>query len=455
MMLEIKEKYLNNGLKIVMCKKQGMPVIIVNSAFHAGSKNDPPDKTGLSHFIEHLMFTGTANISGGDFDGILSANGGESNAFTANDYTSYYLTLPSSGLELGLWLDSDKFTGFTADEESLRIQKEVVLEEKLQVHDNSPYGTVEEESSKRLFPSNGYRWNIVGSAGHINSFTHEDVNKYYHEFYKPSNAILTIAGDIDYDVTEKLINKYYDDIPGRSGDGSGNGSGDVSGNGSGDVSGNGSGDTGGKKLLRNAGEKKRNNPDTHFIEAGEEVIFDNISLPARFIFYRIPESGSKEYYALKVLSSVLSAGESSRLQRRLIHDRNYANEIYSYVSGMELGSFLSISCFCNEDTATEEAGKEIDNIIDDILNGGLKDTEIEKAKNKIKTNYIIKLQSILQAADKLTYFGLIRGRASLVNEEIEKYDAINKSDILNTAKEYLKKNNRVVLNYLPAKVKEQ
>ena len=446
-MLEIKEKYLNNGLKIVMCKKQGMPVIIVNSAFHAGSKNDPPDKTGLSHFIEHLMFTGTANISGGDFDGILSANGGESNAFTANDYTSYYLTLPSSGLELGLWLDSDKFTGFTADEESLRIQKEVVLEEKLQVHDNSPYGTVEEESSKRLFPSNGYRWNIVGSAGHINSFTHEDVNKYYHEFYKPSNAILTIAGDIDYDVTEKLINKYYDDIPGRSGDGSGNGSGDVSGNGS--------GDTGGKKLLRNAGEKKRNNPDTHFIEAGEEVIFDNISLPARFIFYRIPESGSKEYYALKVLSSVLSAGESSRLQRRLIHDRNYANEIYSYVSGMELGSFLSISCFCNEDTATEEAGKEIDNIIDDILNGGLKDTEIEKAKNKIKTNYIIKLQSILQAADKLTYFGLIRGRASLVNEEIEKYDAINKSDILNTAKEYLKKNNRVVLNYLPAKVKEQ
>ena len=432
-MLEIREKYLNNGMKVVMCRKPGVPVITVNSAFHAGSKDDPPDKTGLSHIMEHLMFTGTANISEGDFDGILSANGGESNAFTTNDYTSYYLILPSSRLELGLWLDSDKFVGFTANEESLKIQKEVVLEEKLQVHDNSPYGTVEEESTKRLFPSNGYRWNIIGSAKHIKSFTLEDVNKYYYEFYKPSNAILTIAGDIDYDETEKLISKYYEDLPRRWADGS----------------------TGVIKLRPKTGRRKGNNSDTSDIKAGEDVIFDNISLAARFIFYRAPESGSKEYYALKVLSSVLSAGDSSRLQKRLMHDKNYANDIYSDVTGMELGSFLSLICFCNEDTTTEEAGKEIDIIINDILNGGLKDSEIEKAKNKIKTNFIIKLQSILQVTDKLTYFGLIRGRASLVNEEIEKYDAISKSDILDTATEHLKKDKRVVLDYLPQKKEKE
>jgi predicted Zn-dependent peptidase len=211
-MIEFRESVLKNGIRLVMSRKPEIPNVIINSSFHVGSKDEMPTKTGISHLLEHLMFSGSANIPDGKFDEILHANGGESNAFTTQDYTSYYLSIPSSKLELGMWLDSDRYAEFPVNDEGLEIQRKVVMEEKLQVQDNTPFGSLEYESAIRLFSKSGYRWQIIGDDKHIAGFTLEDVREYYNKYYNPNNMVLAITGDIDYEETVKSAEKYYGDI---------------------------------------------------------------------------------------------------------------------------------------------------------------------------------------------------------------------------------------------------
>ena len=206
-MIEYRENVLKNGIRLVMSRKNEIPNVIINSSFHVGSKDEEPTKTGISHLLEHLMFSGSSNIPDGKFDEILHANGGESNAFTTQDYTSYYLSIPSSKIELGMWLDSDRYAEFPVNEESLEVQKKVVTEEKLQVQDNTPYGSLEYESAIRLFQNSGYRWQIIGDEKHIAGITLDDVKQYYDKYYNMQNLVLTITGDIDYEDTLKVCGK--------------------------------------------------------------------------------------------------------------------------------------------------------------------------------------------------------------------------------------------------------
>jgi len=299
--IKFKEITLKNGLSVIMFNKQGIPNVTVNTSFHIGSKDEEEKKTGLAHLFEHLMFVESPNVPKGMFDKILNMNGGDSNAFTTWDYTSYHITLPSNKLELALWLDSDRIYGFNISEESLEIQRNVVMEENLQVHENVPYGSLEKESSIRLFDFNGYKRPIIGYMEDVKNVTLEVVNNFFHKYYTPDNAVLSIVGDIDYDETAMLVEKYYGDI------------------------------LPGKEIARETFRDKKISGEI------KDVIYDNIELPAKFIYYKTPALGEKDYYALRVLSSILSEGESSRLFKELLYTKKLVSEIDSYCFGMECG----------------------------------------------------------------------------------------------------------------------
>lgn len=413
--IEYEEYTLGNGLKVVLCNTGIIPVAVVNTTFHVGSKDEDEDKTGMAHLFEHLMFEGSPSVPRGKFDEILNKNGGDSNAYTTRDSTSYYITIPSNHLETALWLDSDRLSGFGITEESLEIQKDVILEEKLLYVDNSPYGTVEEESSKRLFGNNGYGWSVIGNMDDLRKVTLNDLKYFYSKYYSPDNAVITVTGDIDYDRTIKLIDKYYGSI-------------------------------------------KRGKPFKRKIYSDKAIsneitadINDNIQLEGKFTFYKLPSRGTKDYYAMNILNGILSSGDSSRLYQELEYKNELVNEIDSSLMGMENASILIITAIALKGQSLKVIGDKTDEIIEEIKNGNITDREFDKIINGIETRFNSRMQSIVSLADRFSYLKTFFNDCSRINYEILDYLALTKNDVIETANKYLNKDQRLVLNYLPGK----
>lgn len=413
--MEFKEVTLDNGLRLVMSRFGSIPMVAVNTTFHAGSKDEEEKKTGLAHLFEHLMFEGSPNVPKGKFDEILTMNGGESNAYTSWDSTSYYMTIPSSRLELALWLESDRIAGFNISEESLEIQKDVVNEEKLLYVDNSPYGSVEEESSKRLFRNSGYRWPVIGNMDDLRKVTIADLENFFNLYYKPNNAVISVVGDIDYNKTADLVNKYYRDIkPG------------------------------------NEINRRKFSEDNIESEIRDDI-YDTIQLEGKFIFYRMPQIGTREFYAMNILNGILSEGDSSRFYNDLEYKYKLVNECDSNLYGMEKTSIFCISALALKGKSLDEIEGRIDDILTDIRKGNISERDISKMKNKIETFFNTKRQSIVSIADRLSYFKTFYNNCSKINSEIIDYLDVSKDDIINTANTFLNNNQRVVLDYHPKK----
>ncbi|MEO6694533.1 MAG: pitrilysin family protein, partial [Ignavibacteria bacterium] len=399
--------------RVIMSRFGNIPMVAVNTTFHTGSKDEEENKTGLAHLFEHLMFEGSPNIPKGKFDEILNQNGGDSNAYTSWDSTSYYVVIPSNHLETALWLDSDRLNGFAISKESLEIQKDVVLEEKLLYVDNSPYGSLEEESSKRLFKNSGYKWPIIGNMDDLRKVTIDDIKDFFNKFYKPNNAVISVVGDIDYDVTLKSIEKYYGNIPP------------------------------GAEITR------KEYIEDDIKKEMREDIYDNIHLDGKFMFYRMPEMGTRDYYAMSILNGILSEGDSSRFYKELEYKSKLVSEIDTTLYGMEKTSIFIISAIALQGKSLEEIENKIDNIIVDITKGNISDREFKKIQNRIETYYNSKRQSMVSLADKFSYLKTFFNDCEKINFEILDYLSVSKEDLVNTANKYLNPEQRLVLNYLP------
>ncbi|MBL7127707.1 MAG: insulinase family protein [Ignavibacteria bacterium] len=411
--IDFKEIELSNGLKVIMSRVSEIPMVALNTTFKVGSKDEEEDKTGLAHFIEHLMFEGSKFLKSGEFDEILNRNGGESNAYTTWDSTSYYIVIPSNKLETALWLDSNRFFDISLTEKSFVKQKDVIFEEKLQVYDNTPYGSLEVESSRRLFSKSGYKSPIIGDMEHIKNMRLEDVFAFFKKYYIPNNAVLSIVGDIDYYETEKLVRKYYDDI--------------------------------------NRGEEifSKEYFDDDIEEEITDDIFDNIHLTGKFLFYKLPMPGSKAYYAIQILNGILSNGDSSRFYKELVYRKELVNDIESYLYDMEKVSLFSISSIALEGRSIFEIEIEIDNIIEEIKSGNIHDYEVQKIKNKIEAGFNTRKLSIISLAERFSHIKTFYDDCEKINNEILNYLNITKEDIVNAANMHLNKNQRVNLNYFP------
>ena len=412
--IDFTEYELPNGLRVILHRDDSAPIVAVTVMYHVGSKNENPDRTGFAHFFEHLLFEGSENIKRGEFDKYVSNAGGELNANTSFDRTFYYEVLPSNQLELGLWLESERLLHAKIEREGIETQREVVKEERRQRYDNTPYGSVLEEILKRAYTKHPYRWSTIGSMEHLNAAKDEEFVQFYKTFYVPNNAILSIAGDIDIEATKQLIDKYFKDIP------------------------------------RGKAEIPRSNV-TEPPQAKEirDVVYDNIQLPAVVQAYHIPAQGTAEFYAVDMLFKILSEGESSRLYKALVDEQEKALYIGTFpISTEDPGLGLSFGIAQINKTPKElEAAMEKE--FDKIKKSLISEKEFQKLRNRIETEFVGNKATVRDRAEALANYRMYFGDAALINTEIDRYMNVTREDIRKAAQKYLRKENRVVLYYLP------
>lgn len=404
---------LDNGLHVILHQDNSTPIVAVSVLYHVGSKNENPNRTGFAHFFEHLMFEGSENVDRGEFDTYVSNAGGVNNANTTQDRTFYYEIFPSNQLELGLWLESERMLHAKIDHKGIETQREVVKEEKRQRVDNQPYGTWLSNSFERAYHVHPYKWPVIGSMEDLNAASDDDFKNFYKKYYLPNNATLSIAGDIDINEAKEMIEKYFADIPA------------------------------GPEVIQ---------PD--IVEPPLEgaiidTVFDNISLPAMFLTYRIPAQTNPDIYAIKMLATLLSGGESSRMVKRLKNEEKLAIQITNFPMDLEdpgVSFMIGLPNVGIELTALlDGVDEEIQKVEDELIT----DREYQKLQNQFESEFIQNNTSMVSIAESLannyTYFG----NTNLINTEIDKIKNVTKEDIRRVAQEYFTPDNRVILFYLP------
>ncbi len=411
---EFTEFTLENGLHVILNEDNTTPNIVVNIMYHVGAKNETPDRTGFAHFFEHLMFEGSKHIGRGEFSEIVEMAGGSLNAYTSFDVTNYFVLLPSNQLELGLWLESERLLHPVIDSIGIATQKSVVTEEMKQSRDNRPYGRLLTETIKRAFKEHPYRSDVLGKDEHIRNATEEDIKAFHDMFYVPNNAVLVITGDIDIDQTKLLVEKYFGDIPsGR---------------------------------LEPRRPTVIEPPLPHEIR---DTVFDNIQLPAVIQAYRIPASGTDDYYAVEMLGSLLSSGQSSRLHRRLVNQERKAMQISAIPLGLEDPGISLIFALPNMGIDPNDMEKLIDEELERVRTGLISEDELQKLKNQYESRFVNGNTTIARRAMNLANFYTYHKDPDLINTQLEKYHAVTREDIRAAAKNYFNEDNRVVLYYMP------
>jgi predicted Zn-dependent peptidase len=408
---------LDNGLHVILHQDASTPIVAVSVMYHVGSKNENPDRTGFAHFFEHLLFEGSENIGRGEYDSYVESAGGTLNANTSNDRTFYYEILPSNQLELGLWLESERMLHAKVDIDGVETQREVVKEERRQRIDNQPYGSVVQESMKRIYKKHPYRWPVIGSMEHLNAAVEADYKQFYEDFYVPNNAVLSLAGDLDIDQAKIWVEKYFGSIPRST-----------------------------KEIYR---------PNVVEEPLGGEVrdtIYDNIQLPAVIQTYRIPAQGTPEFYAVSMMATLLSQGKSSRLTKSLVDDQQKALFVGAFPFNLEDPGVTIAFAICNAGIEPNDVEASIDAEIQKVKTELISDEEYEKLRNQIENDFVSSNSRVAGIAESLANYHMYYGDASLINTEIDRYLAVTKEDIMAAAQKFFTKDNRVVLYYMPKPV---
>ena len=411
---------LDNGLHVILHQDASTPIVAVSVMYHVGSKNEKPDRTGFAHFFEHLMFEGSPNIDRGEYFKIIQAAGGELNANTSPDRTYYFQTLPSNQLELGLYMESERMLHAKIDSTGIATQKEVVKEEKRQGVDNQPYGTLLEKMLKNAYAGTNYEWAPIGTFEDIDAATDADFVDFYNTFYVPNNATLTIAGDIDIDGAKKMINDYFAEI---------------------------------KRGTKTIPRPKITAPVLDGVV--EETVFDNVQLPAVIQGYRMPPQGTDDYYAIQLVTQLLSGGQSSRFQKVLVDEKRIALGFQVVPLGLEDGGLFINFALPNQGYEVADLAKEMDALVEQIKNEIVPEREFQKLKNQIENNFISGYGSVQSIAESLANYRVYFGDAGLINTEIERYRKVTREDLMRVAKKYFVPENKVVLTYRPKSEQEK
>ena len=403
-----------NGLHVILHQNNTTPIVAVSIMYHVGSKNESPERTGFAHFFEHLLFEGSENIGRGEYDKYVEGAGGTLNANTSWDRTYYYEIMPSNQLELGLWLESERLLHAKVETKGIETQRQVVKEERRQRVDNTPYGSILEETMKRLYKEHPYRWPIIGSMAHLDAATDEEFVEFYKTFYVPNNAVLSIAGDLQIEETKQLVEKYFGGIP--------------------------------------KGTKEIPRPTVKEPALGGEVrdvVYDNIQLPAVIQAYRIPEQGTDEYYAVDMLGRLLSTGESSRLNKSVKDEQQKALFVGTFPINMEDPGVTLAFGIANIGVKPEDLEAAMDAEVNKLKTELISDEEFQKLKNQVENDFVSGNSRMAGIAESLANYHMYYGDANLINTEIDRYMKVTKEDLQNAAKKYFNKDNRVVLYYLP------
>lgn len=408
-MINFEKFTLDNGLKIIVHKDTSTPIVAFNVLYDVGAKDEQPDKTGFAHLFEHLMFGGSVNIP--RYDEPLQKAGGENNAFTSNDITNYYLTLPKQNLETAFWLESDRMLSLAFSPKSLDVQKNVVIEEFKQVFLNQPYGDAWLLLRPLAYKVHPYQWPTIGKEiSHIENAKMKDVKAFYKKFYNPDNAILSIAGDVDIGKIKKLANKWFAPIQKAK-----------------------------KSLRKLPVEPEQKSPEKLTVK--RNVPFNSI-----YKVFHTCSRRDKEFHTVDLLSDILSNGNSSRLQQELVKKQKLFSEINAFLTGeIENGLFV-VSGKLIKGISMQKAEEAINTELDKIKKDIIEKNELQKVKNKIESTLVFSEMNILNKAMNLAFAELL-GDASLINKEIEKYSVVTKEQIREQANLIFRENNCSTLYY--------
>ncbi len=417
--IEFEQYKLKNGMNVILHEDHSTPIVAVTVLYHVGSKNEDPKRTGFAHFFEHLLFEGSENIGRGEYMKIVQSNGGILNANTSFDRTFYFEILPSNQLELGLWLESERLLHAKIDETGVETQREVVKEEYRQRYDNQPYGTFLPEMFKRGFEVHPYNWVPIGSLEHLNQAKIEEFRDFYKTYYVPNNATLSIAGDINKPELKKWIEKYFGEIP--------------------------------------MGTKEMNRPKLVEPVKHKEVrdtIYDNVQLPAVMMGYHTPAQGTPDSYAVSMLAQILSQGKSSRLQKSIVDEQQKAIFVGAFPFPTEDPGMALMFGVTNMGVAINDLESAIDKEVEKAQTELITEEEFQKLKNQIESDMVSENSKVEGVAENLANYSVYYGDANLINTEIDRYLKVTREDIKRVANEYFRKDNRVVLHYLPKSEKK-
>lgn len=405
---------LKNNLTVIVHQDKSTPMACINIIYDVGARDEDESKTGFAHLFEHLMFGGSVNIP--NYDEPLQIVGGENNAFTTNDITNYYCTVPAENLETAFWLESDRMLSLAFTEKSLEVQRSVVIEEFKQRYLNQPYGDVWLLLRPLAYNQHPYKWATIGKeVSHIENATMADVKAFFKKHYCPSNAILVVAGNVELEQVKQLAEKWFEPIP--------------------------------------SGEKpKRNLPVEPKQTEYRSLTVEREDIPINSIYraYHMCARNDAEYHTVDVMSDILSRGNSSRLYKNLIKDKQLFSDINAYVMGdFDKGLFV-ISGKVNDGITIEQAEAGIDAEIKKLQDELISADELQKCKNKVESTVTYSETDVLNKATNLAISELL-GDADLINLEIENYQKVTAEQVQQQAKEILRKENCSTLFYLKKK----
>ena len=408
-MIQFSRHILDNGLTVICHTDKSTPFVSVNVLYKVGSRNEQADKTGFAHLFEHLMFSGSTHIE--DYDKHVQLAGGESNAYTTNDLTNYYITIPASNIETALWLESDRMLSLDFSERSLEVQRGVVMEEFKQRCLNQPYGDVGHLLRPLAYQKHPYQWPTIGKdLSHVANATLEEVKAFFFRFYAPNNAILAVTGNISFEEAVELTEKWFGSVPRR------------------------------EVPVRNLPQEPEQTEERRL------TVERNVPLDSLFMAYHMCDHRHPDYYVFDILSDVLSNGRSSRLNQHLVQEKQLFSSIDAYISGSVDAGLFHIagkpSAGVSLELAEAAVRDELVRLQQELVDG----QELEKVKNKFESTQIFGNINYLNVATNLAWFELL-GKAEDLEKEVERYRSVTAMQLREVAQSAFRKENGVVLYY--------
>lgn len=408
-MIQVNHHTLSNGLRIVHNEDNSTQMVALNVLYDVGARDEDPEHTGFAHLFEHLMFGGSVNIP--DYDVPVQNAGGENNAWTNNDITNYYITLPYQNVETGFWLESDRMLSLDFSPQSLEVQRQVVIEEFKQRNLNQPYGDAAHLLREMAYQNHPYRWPTIGKEiSHIANATLEEVKSFFYRFYAPNNAILAVTGHISFDETVRLAEKWFGPIPSRN-------------------------------IPKR--ELPAEKPQTAIRRRSVER---KVPVDALYMAFHMCNRFHRAYYVFDIITDLLSNGRSSRFIQTLVQEKKLFTSIDAYISGSLDDGLLHITGKPASGVSLEEAEQAVWQELDKLKTVPVSEQELEKVKNRYESEQIFNNINYLNVATNLAFFELL-GRAEDINLEVGKYRSVTVEQIQETARRAFVPENCNVLYY--------
>ncbi|MGE0702933.1 MAG: M16 family metallopeptidase [Vicinamibacterales bacterium] len=406
---------LPNGLTVVLSEDHSTPIVHVQLSYHVGSKNEKPGRTGFAHLFEHLMFKGSKNVDPEMHTSYISAVGGEVNAYTTEDETVFWATVPRQYLPLALWLEADRMATLRIDEATFANEREVVKEERRLRVDNQPYGRLNEILYENAFTVHPYRHPTIGSMADLEAASIEDVREFHSTFYVPANATLVITGDFDPVEARRLVEQYLGRVP------------------------------------KAAHEVPRDIPAEPAQTAERRITVETPwPLPAVVVAHRITYDGHPDAYPLHIAGKVLSDGQSSRIYEALVYRERIAVAAFGGANLIEDPNLFYAVAIVQPGRTTEEAADALIAELDRLKEQPITERELERSKNQFARDYILGRETIQQKATHLSHAVVIHGDITTADGEFDIFQNITTADVQRVAKTYFNENNRLVLTLMPA-----